>query len=229
MVKIEELSEEQIAELPEDIREAVTSGKEEIIKARSVIWNLNKEVKNSSSEEAINMAKLLVEENPANVERISDEKIRNKILQEKYWVDNLEELKVMFPDYAKKDDWEDEDLSELEQLKQQVKLMQHNNKKTKTKEAIENIAEKNQDIIKQIPDFEEKLTEELKYISDNIDPNERVKKAFSLLSGQVPNSATLYWVLQGMSWVKSDNKKDYETQLKKEQNEYRKLLWLKQK
>jgi hypothetical protein len=32
-----------------------------------------------------------------------------------------------------------------------------------------------------------------------------------------------------MSWVKSDNKKDYETQLKKEQNEYRKLLWLKQK
>jgi hypothetical protein len=37
MVKIEELSEEQIAELPEDIREAVTSGKEEIIKARSVI------------------------------------------------------------------------------------------------------------------------------------------------------------------------------------------------
>jgi hypothetical protein len=41
-------------------------------------------VKNSSSEEAINMAKLLVEENPANVERISDEKIRNKILQEKY-------------------------------------------------------------------------------------------------------------------------------------------------
>jgi len=231
MVKIEELSEEQLKDIPVDIKEALISWKDEIIKARSLIWNLNKEVKNGSNEEALKMAKLLVEQNPANVDKISDGKIQAKILQEKWGVDNLEELKVMFPDYAKiEGDDNQDDATELETLQREMKLMKYQNTKTKTKEALENIALSNKDVVSTIADFEEKMKEELKFISESVEPNERIKKAFALVTGSNGNSADAYSIMQWITIKKSPkDDKENEASLLREQNDFRKLLGLKTK
>lgn len=47
MAKLEELTEEQLAGLPEDTRKAILSWKDELISARGVIGNLNKKLKGS--------------------------------------------------------------------------------------------------------------------------------------------------------------------------------------
>lgn len=45
MGKLEELTEDQLNALPDDVKEAVTGGITELWKARWVIWNLNKQIK----------------------------------------------------------------------------------------------------------------------------------------------------------------------------------------
>ena len=181
-------------------------------------------------QQEIELAKILVEQNPANIDKITNEVVKNKILQEKYWVDNMEELKVMFPDYAKSqtDEGEDE-ATEIEKLQREMKLMKFQTWKTKTKEALENIALLNKEVVSTIPEFEERMKEELKYISESVEPSERVKKAFNLVVGSTGNSADAYSIMQWVTIKKSQENDIDEVQLKKEQNEYRKLLGLKEK
>ena len=148
----------------------------------------------------INMAKLLVENDPANIERISDEVVQKKILREKYWVDTLEELKIIHPDYNKKPEQEDDDwLTQVEKLEREVKLMKFQNTKTKTNEAIEGIKEQYKDVVATIPDFEQKLSSELKSVSEQLTPKERVEKAFKLVASSDINSANAYSVMQWVS------------------------------
>lgn len=45
MVKIDDITEEQLAGLPDDVRTAIIAGREELKWARGVIWNLNKQIK----------------------------------------------------------------------------------------------------------------------------------------------------------------------------------------
>lgn len=182
-----------------------------------------------AQQDKIEMAKLLVETDPKNVERIPDEKIRNKVLQEKWGVDNLEELKVMFPDYAKNPDDEEDELTEMEKMKRELKLMKFQNSKTKTKEALDFISLQNKDLIETIPDFEAKINDELKFISESIEPSERVKKAFSLVAGSTGSSADAYSIMQWVTIKKTPKSDIDEATFKKEQNEYRKLLGLKEK
>jgi len=131
----------------------------------------------------IEMAKMLVEADPANIEKITDEKIKGKILEEKWGVENIEQLKTLFPSALNPNKEEDEDeLTEVEKLRQEVKLMKYQNTKTKTKEVLEWVISNNKDIVATIPEFEDKLREELKYISDKLSPKDRVAKAFKIVA-----------------------------------------------
>lgn len=149
----------------------------------------------------IDMAKKLVELNPASIDDISDENVRNKIIKEKWGSESLEELKIMFPNYNKVEkSEEDEEVDELQQLKQKVKLMEHNSTKTKINEEIDNtIVWEFKDAVATIPDYRQKLNEELKYISNELSPKERVNRALRLVLNSSDNPATAYAVMQGVS------------------------------
>jgi len=185
-----------------------------------------------ANQERIDMAKLLVDSDPINITKISDEKIRNKIISEKYGVDNLEELKLFHPEVLRpkkdKDDEEDE-LTEVERLRKEVNLMKYKDRKTKTKEVLETVISANKDIVATIPDFEDKINEELKYISDELSPKDRVTKAFKLVAGSDSSQADAYSILQGITTNKAKKSDTYEEDLKREQNDLRKMLGLKKK
>ena len=129
-----------------------------------------------SQQEKIDMAKILVESDPINITKIPDENIRNKIISEKYGVDNLEELKLFHPNVLnpKKEEDKEDELTEVERLRQEVNLMKYKDRKTKTNEVLDTVISANKDIVATIPEFEDKIKEELKYISDKLSPKDRV-------------------------------------------------------
>jgi len=182
-----------------------------------------------ANQEKIDLAKLLVEQNPKNVEKISDVKLQNKILQDKWQVDNIEELKTLFPDYAKSEDDDEDDLSEIETIKRELKLMKYKNKKESTREALVSIALQNKEVVWSISDFEQKMRDELKFISESVEPNERMKKAFQLVVGSDWNSADAYSIMQWVTIKKTPWSEADQNAVLKEQNELRKLLGLKTK
>lgn len=152
-----------------------------------------------SQQEKVEMARMLVEVDASNIEKIQDEKVMKKILKDKWDVESLEELKIMFPNYNKKPDGEEE-TDELELLKQKVRLMEHNTTKTKIKEEIERATNWDyKDIIATIPDFQSKLETEMKFISGELSPRERVEKAVRLVINGNVSPANAYAILQGTS------------------------------
>lgn len=183
-----------------------------------------------AQQEKYELARLLVDENPKNVEKIPDEKVMKKVLQEKWWVENLDELKSLYPkalSKKSKDEDDDED-NELETLKQKVKLIEYKETKTKMKDTIELIKKDNSNIVSGISDFESKLTEELKYISTDLPVEERVKRAYKLVVDSNISTAQLYALMQ---WA-SKQKEEFVTndgKFLKDQNDLRRLLGLKQK
>ncbi len=152
----------------------------------------------------IEMAKMLVEQDASNVERIPDEKVKRKVLQEKWGVDTIEELKIMFPNYNKSNSDEGEDdETKLEKLEREMKLMRFQNTKTKTNEEIENVNIQYKDIISTIPSFKEKLEEEMKSISEGLSPKSRVEKALKLVLNTNLSPANAYSIMQGISSSKA--------------------------
>lgn len=165
-----------------------------------------------AQQDKIDLANKLVADNPANVEKISDEKVRKKILQEKWWVDSLEELKIMFPDFWKVEDEDDDDeKSVIEKLEQKVRLMEHNTTKTKTNEAIdETLNGDYKKVIATIPDFRDKLNSELGNLSSKLNPKERVERAMKLVVGQNVSTANVYAMLQGITLPTSHGEGEWE-------------------
>lgn len=153
-----------------------------------------------AQQDKVEMATMLVEDNPANVERIPDEKVRAKVLQAKWGVDTMEELNAMFPDYkkAQTDGDEDDELSEVAKLQQTVKLMQFQWIKTKTNEEIANLINNNKDVVATISDFESKIREQMKNISETVLPKDRIDMAFKLVLWANSSSAGAYGAMQ---WI----------------------------
>lgn len=152
-----------------------------------------------AQQDKVEMAKMLVEADPKNVEKIPDEKIRAKVLQENWGVDTIEELKVMFPDYDKSWNDDEDEKTDLEKLQQKVKLMEYQWTKTKTNEEIASVIATHKDVIATIPEFETKLREQMKFISETISPKERVDMAFKLVVG-TSAGAGAYGAMQGITW-----------------------------
>lgn len=164
-----------------------------------------------AQQEKVEMARMLVETNPANIKNISDEKVRNKIIQEKWWVETLDQLEYIHPDFAKKpdDDWGDEGLSEIEKLNREMKLLKLQTTNTKTKEAMTDVQTKYAEVIKTIPEFEQKLQAELKFISEGIDPKDRIEKAFKLVVNSNGSTANAFSIMQWIdNWNDKTDKKE---------------------
>ena len=185
----------------------------------------------------IALANRLVEKDPAEIANIDDDKIKEKILQEKWGVDTVEELNIYYPEILKpkKESKVAEDLDEdskVTELRRELEIIKLSSKKEKIQSAMSNIVNNNKEIVASIPDFEAKIKEELKFISDELTPEERVSKAFKLVTWGSSSTAEAYAVLQwlsgGNSSTPTETPKD-DAEFNRIQNQIRVSMWLKAK
>ena len=102
----------------------------------------------------------------------------------------------MFPNYDKSQNDDDDKLSDIEKLEKKVKLMEFHNTQTQMNEEREAIALEYKDAIATISDFDIKLDEELKNISDKLSPKERLEKAMKLVINTTISPANAYSIMQ---------------------------------
>ena len=118
---------------------------------------------------------------------ISDKRLQDKVIKEIYWLNNIEEVKLIHWDsfYAERTtDEEDED--KFSTLEKKVKLMEYNASKGQLEKAIEDYKKENK-IMFELEWTEDKIREELKYISTEISAEERVKRAWKIIFGVTTN------------------------------------------
>lgn len=166
------------------------------------------------SQALVEFARAEVERDPTAIERIPDPKVQKKLLEEKYWVDSIEELKVLFPNALKVNkDKKEEDEDELSQLKEKVALIEYKTSKTKTNEAIDLVIKENQDIADTIEGFEDKLRSELKYLSSDIPAKERAEKALRLVASTPSPENDAYKILIWKTNVKGQKNDSQEIKI----------------
>ncbi len=180
----------------------------------------------------IDFARTQVEKDPASIKEIPDKDVQKKILQDKWGVDSIDELETLYPEALKigkgKNEQEDEE-DKFATLERKVKLMEYKEAKTKTQDAIEEIKSTYKDVIATIDGFDEKLLEEMKYISQDLSPKERVNKAFKVIASSVDVS-DVYSLLQGLTAPKANQKETIsEEALTKAQNDILSYMWVKKK
>lgn len=180
----------------------------------------------------IDFARTQVEKDPVSVKDIPDKDVQKKILQDKWGVDSIDELETLYPEVLKssggKKEWEDEE-DKLATLEKKVKLMEYKETKTKTQEAISEIKSTYKDIIATIDGFDEKLLEEMKYISQDLSPKERVSKAFKVIASSI-EANDVYSLLQGLTAPKASEKEAISQEaLTKAQNDILSYMWVKKK
>ena len=115
---------------------------------------------------------------------ITDRKIQSKVVKELYWLDNVDEVEAIYG----KDFWEEvkvEDSDEddkYERLEKEIKLTRFQQEKRELDSGIQSIKDKNP-LAFENPETEEKLRDELRYISKELPLEERLKRATQIVIG----------------------------------------------
>ena len=116
---------------------------------------------------------------------ITDRKIQSKVVKELYGLDNVEEVEAIygkdFWDEKKIEDDSDEDDKYLK-LEKEIKLTRFQQEKRELDSAIQAIKDKNA-LQFENPETEEKLRDELRYISKELPLEERIKRASQIVLG----------------------------------------------
>lgn len=128
-------------------------------------------------------------------------KMQNKVISELYWYGNIEELKTMQGEEFWKS-WEDQDLSDHEELAKKIKLLEYQNKKADISRAIDSFQKDNKKVFEDDEEAATKLEAELSYISDTLPAEERVKRAGRILFGDnyVDKTTQAYLSMQDSSF-----------------------------
>lgn len=109
-----------------------------------------------------------------------DKDLQDKVVKKLYWLDNLEEVKLIHWENFYKEKVEDvDDDDELTRIKKELELIKFNQNKSSLEGAIEQFKKDNKDFFKS-EDAEMKLRNEIKYISSDLSPNERINRAFRI-------------------------------------------------
>ena len=182
----------------------------------------------------INVSKKLAEQNPKELLWM-DAQIQNKVIKDLYWYDNLEELKIMLPDVfiENSDDndykgWENES-DMLVQMKKEQELLKMKLNKKDVDDEIEKYTSSNSSMVSSIPNFNDKIKDELKYISSELSTKERVERATKLITGGSDINVDAYLQLQWKAWIVAGWQKLTDDYILEAQNKFRASLWLKQK
>jgi hypothetical protein len=171
-----------------------------------------------ANQDKINTYVRLVEKDKKEILNIEDKKLQNKVIKELYWLDNIEELKLIHWDkFLKEDKSEDDELTDIERLNNELKLLKHNQAKWELEKAIADY-KKDNTIIFEDSTAEDKLREELRYISSELSINERINRA-SKIAFWINNIKEWYRQLQWtdgwyVAWWKTE--KEQVTEVSKE-------------
>lgn len=128
-------------------------------------------------------------------------KTQNKVIKELYWLNNIEELKLIhWENFFTRKNNEDEEKTDNEKLLQEIKLIKYNQAKNEIDSEIENLKKENKELFLEWW-AEDKLREELRYLSDNLPIKERVKRAAKIaLMPNVDNTTAAYLKVIWTSW-----------------------------
>jgi len=111
-----------------------------------------------------------------------DSKMQNKVISEVYWYNNLEELKtIQWEEFWKTSG--EQDLTEIELMAKEVKILKMQNKKSDITRALEDYKKDNAKIFTDNEDALQKIEGELAYISESLPAKERVERAGKILFG----------------------------------------------
>lgn len=150
----------------------------------------------------IEIAKRLVQKD-ANELRTLDRELQGKIIKATWWYDDIETLEIMLPTVFNKTEtkgWEEWD----EDLKQQVKLLKYQMERWNLDVAIDNYKNANKELFNN-ENAEQLLKEELKYISNELPVDERVRRAAKIalwFTASPTDSAYIKLIEQSTAFVK---------------------------
>ena len=180
----------------------------------------DEEYKNAQSfgtkarQDLISMTEKLIKANPKELEDMEDIKLQNKVIENLYGANSLEELKIISPEIFedKKADNNDDNDDELTKLQRKVQLMEYKNNQGALKNAIDGIKSSNRDLADTIPNFEQEMEKEMKLFSSDLSIKEKAERALKLVGGSTPASAEAYLALQWQTTIKAkaDTKKSSE-------------------
>lgn len=159
-----------------------------------------------ANQERIELATKLAEKDKSSILDIKDKKLQDKVIKELYWLNNLDEVKIIHWDkfYEDRTD-EDDDEDRTSKLEKELKILKYTQTKGEINSAIEEYKKENP-IHFEDGEAEDKLKEELSYISDTLPHKERVRRAATIVFW---NKREAYDALKEKgTFVKADDKSD---------------------
>lgn len=155
-----------------------------------------------AQQEKISLAEKLVKNSPKELEGM-DVKLQNKVIENLYWASSLEELKIISPElFEENNKRKDDDEDETVKLEKKVRLMEYKMNQWAVSTAIENMKISNKDLADTIPEFENRMKEEMKTFSSDLSVKEKAEKAFTLVAWKW-TWAEAYLAMQGATTIKS--------------------------
>ncbi len=179
-----------------------------------------------SRQNFIEMAVIAASSSPESILKIPDKKVQDAVVKRIYGYESLAQLQsIEWNDFYK--DKSGDDISEIEKLSKEVKILRHTSESKELDNAIERYKMDNKDLFN-ASNAEELIRNELKYISTELPHAERVKRAaFNALGSQYDPTSLAYKAIATASAIRdsannnnSDTSKT-KTQIEQKQDELR--------
>lgn len=148
----------------------------------------------------IKIAVELVKENKWKLLTLEKD-LQDKVVKEIYWLENVEEVKAVYWNSFYKEEKEDKDDDDerTSAIEKELKILKHRQEKKEVDDAILRFKNENK-ILFDIEDAEQKLRDELKYISSELSVEERVKRAWRSAFWAISSTDALYTKIMQTQW-----------------------------
>jgi len=167
----------------------------------------------------IDMAIKLVSKDKKELLAIQDKKLQEKVIKEVYGLANLEEVKLIHGNQFWEDgnnntnDYDNDD--NISQIRKELDLMKYRSEKDTIEKEINSFKKENA-ILFDTEDAEDRLRDELKYISKELPAEERIKRASKAAFGILknPNDAAFIKLIQSQGVFVGGDRNDGATKTK---------------
>lgn len=181
----------------------------------------------------IDVSKKLAEKDPKELIWM-EASIQNKVIKDIWGYDSIDELKSFLPEVL----WESEEDNSggwewfesndtYKKLLREQELLKYKLNKKDVNDEVEKFITAHSELLNSVPNFKEKVIDELKYISSDLPTRERVDRATKLVSWNSDVNVEAYLQLQWKNVVKSSSQKMTDDYVTDAQNKLRASLWLK--
>lgn len=132
----------------------------------------------------------LVQANPEKLKSIQDPRVQNAVAKRLYNVDTYAQLVAVYGENFYKTS-DEENLDRTEKLEMEIRMLKFKSETESLEAAINEHVRENKSIYSN-PSEIEKLRNELKYISSELPPSERVQRASRIINGNINPEANWY-------------------------------------